>query len=148
MPLPQQQYKFLSAFNTGGMENGCTCDNCGRLIVNVVTITDANDNQYNVGEDCAVTLQGIKEDFDFNYNTLPIFQALKSFNAKVRKLEKSGTVYESWHEYAPKTGFYKQGGFIVNFQNPPTKGGSYWVNYPIEYLPIFQETIKNLSKNG
>lgn len=143
--LPQQKYKFLSAFNTGGIENGCTCDNCGRAIVNVVTIADTTGNQYNVGEDCAVTLQGIKEDFDFNYNTLPIFQALKAFNAKVRKATKEGCTLQQWHEYTPKTGFYKQGGFTVTFGNHPTQKGSFWLNYPLEYLPIFQTTLNNLS---
>ena len=144
--LPRQKYFFVSAFNTGGLENACSCDNCGRAIVNVVTIEDGKGNRFNVGEDCAVTLKGIKEDFDFNFYTLPIFTALKTFNAKVRKATKEGCAFKDWHEYAANKGAYKQGGFTVTFGNYPTQKGSFWVNYPIEYLPVFQKTLSLLQK--
>lgn len=143
--LPKQKYTFLSALNTGGIENGCTCDNCGRVITNVVTIEDGQKNRYNVGEDCAVTLQGIGEDFDFRFSTLPIFTALKGFNAKVRKAVKEGCFLKEWHEYQPNKGFFKQGGFSVTFGNYPTQKGSFWVNEPIEYLPIYRATLEKLA---
>lgn len=40
------------------LENGigCTCDNCGKLIANIATVKDENNNSYNIGFDCLETI--------------------------------------------------------------------------------------------
>ncbi len=40
---------------------GTCCDNCGKLIANLVFITDENNKNYTVGLDCAKTLTSLKE---------------------------------------------------------------------------------------
>ena len=49
-------YRFLHAFATGGIENGCPCDNCGKLLSQVAVVESAEGKQYQVGMDCAATL--------------------------------------------------------------------------------------------
>lgn len=36
--------------------NGCTCDNCGRLIANMVYVQHESGKRFNIGQDCAKTL--------------------------------------------------------------------------------------------
>ena len=35
---------------------GCTCDNCGKLIANIATVKNDNNNTFNIGFDCLETL--------------------------------------------------------------------------------------------
>lgn len=36
--------------------NGCTCDNCGKLIANIATVKNDNNDTFNIGFDCLETL--------------------------------------------------------------------------------------------
>lgn len=56
-------YKVLS-ITKGGIESGnaCSCDNCGRLIVNMASIQNQQGVKYIVGLDCVKKL--VKRGFD------------------------------------------------------------------------------------
>jgi hypothetical protein len=47
-------FDYAGTFEDGG---GATCENCGRLIVNIATLKDNEGHSYIVGLDCAETLQ-------------------------------------------------------------------------------------------
>lgn len=49
-------YKAVSFFHTGGIDNGCPCDNCGKMLSSVAVVQSGDGKQYNVGLDCAATL--------------------------------------------------------------------------------------------
>ena len=80
-----ENYTFVSAKYISILDGGgCTCDNCGKLISNIVTIKDGNNNFYNVGSDCAETLQSLQNDFNYFQNK-DCFNEGKQIRAKVQK---------------------------------------------------------------
>lgn len=68
--------------------NGCKCDNCNKLISNIVTIKDKDNNFYNVGSDCADTLQSLKEDLNY-FNNRDSFAEGKAVRAKIQRYIKN-----------------------------------------------------------
>ncbi len=56
--LPEGQYTHIKSTYISLIDGmGCTCDNCGRLIANLVTVKNEGENkQYIIGQDCAKTL--------------------------------------------------------------------------------------------
>ena len=84
-----KEYSFVSAKYISLVDgSGCSCDNCGKLIANIVIIKDAEGSHYNVGSDCATTLQSLQKDYNYFLNK-DIFSEGKSLRAKVNKLVKS-----------------------------------------------------------
>jgi hypothetical protein len=77
-------YDIVDSFNTGGLENAVCCDNCNRAIVNVAVIKNDKNKIFNVGVDCASTLNNLQ-----NFYFLDLeFKELKSILAKVNKAKK------------------------------------------------------------
>lgn len=75
-----QQYKIVSSRYTSLIDGdgGTTCDNCSRPISNIAVIVGQTDQvTYTVGMDCAATLAGIQDSFDFNYIHKANFQRAK-----------------------------------------------------------------------
>jgi hypothetical protein len=85
LPL-NDNYQIINSFYTGGIENGCPCDNCNKLIANVAVIKNNNGQVFNVGLDCASTLSKIQGLYDVEVE----FKELKSILAKINKFKKSG----------------------------------------------------------
>jgi hypothetical protein len=61
-----KDYKIINVFYS--KDNPTICDNCGRIITNIVVLEDNEKNIYNVGTECVKTinyfmnmLQGIRE---------------------------------------------------------------------------------------
>jgi hypothetical protein len=55
--LPEGIYRYVSSTYISIMDGmGCTCDNCGRLIANMVTVESDTSKKYIIGQDCAKTL--------------------------------------------------------------------------------------------
>jgi hypothetical protein len=80
-----KQYFFVTAKYISILDGGgCTCDNCDKLISNIVTIKDSNDNLFNVGLDCADTLQSLQNDFNYFQNK-DCFNEGKSLRAKIQR---------------------------------------------------------------
>ena len=79
-----QTYEILGSWHTDEM--GTCCDNCGRPISNIAQIEGGNDGRtYHVGMDCAGTLSGIQDSFDFEYVHKANFNTAKRVRAKIRK---------------------------------------------------------------
>lgn len=79
------QYKFVSAKYISIIDGGgCSCENCGKLISNMVTIEDANKKQFTVGSDCAETLQSLKSDLNYFQNKNS-FEEGKQMRAKIQR---------------------------------------------------------------
>lgn len=82
-----QKYTLIESYYLS-IENGCTCDNCGKIITNVAKVQGNDSKFYFVGLDCASTLTGIKGDFDFVYIHKANFNQAKQARAKVLKVIK------------------------------------------------------------
>ena len=87
-----ENYTIIDSFYTGGLENGCPCDNCGKLLANVATIKNSAGVTFNVGLDCAETLSNVNGLFEVK----AWFAEAKALRAKINKLVKTepATTYE------------------------------------------------------
>jgi hypothetical protein len=104
-------YELVESFYISLADGGCSCDNCGRLISNVAVVKDQKRNkQYSVGMDCAGTLTGIKDDFDFNFIHQSYFNDAKSARAAIKKMIKNGATEIKAKTFAAGEGFYKEEG--------------------------------------
>lgn len=56
--VPEGNYTKISAIYISLIDGtGCTCDNCGRLIANIVTVKNEETKKYyTIGQDCAKNL--------------------------------------------------------------------------------------------
>lgn len=54
------KYSIQESYYTE-LENGVTCDNCGKHITNCCIVKDKDSKVYTVGMDCAATLSGITD---------------------------------------------------------------------------------------
>lgn len=81
--LPVQNYTIVDGFST---DEKIPCDNCDRLLTNVVTVKGADGREYDVGIDCAATLSGISQS-DIEYWN-DAFKQSKSIRAKLNKYNK------------------------------------------------------------
>lgn len=130
-----ERYEIKRSYHTGGLENAQCCANCGRPIVEVAVVGDSQGNEHAVGMDCAETLSGVSSDFVFQTVHKAAFVDAKTFAAalrKARKLAPIGAVVVS--RYEPNTGYFKQGGFTVEFGSMETPG-HFWKNYPAHLYP-------------
>lgn len=85
-------YKFLHAFATGGVENGCPCDNCGKLLAQVAVIESAEGKQYQVGLDCAATLATV-DPYEFEPAEHLFKEAKKTRGYLTKDLKAYGAAY-------------------------------------------------------
>ncbi len=65
--------------------NGCTCDNCGKLIANIATIKNAG-TSYNIGFDCLDTI--LENNAILSNVDIKDYRAYKASLSKVMKLIK------------------------------------------------------------
>lgn len=80
-----ETYSFVSASYLSVLDGGGQCcANCNKLITNIITIKDSKDNSYNVGQDCAETLQSLQNDFNYFQNK-DCFDEGKQVRAKIQK---------------------------------------------------------------
>ena len=70
-------YRYASILNG----NGECCDNCGKLISNIVTVANATGKRYTIGTDCANTLLADKAAYLFE--VLPAFDEGKALRKKI-----------------------------------------------------------------
>lgn len=82
---------------------GCTCDNCGRLIANMVTVQHESGKYYTIGQDCAKTIMS-KDDNAIIDETMKYQTRLYK---KLAELNKAGKPYtlndKGWPCYPPET---------------------------------------------
>ena len=57
--------------------NGCICDNCGKLIANIATVKNDNNDTFNIGFDCLETL--LLNNNLLNGKSITEYQNFKSF---------------------------------------------------------------------
>jgi hypothetical protein len=81
--LPLDKTYSIVSSRHAGMEEGICCDNCNKPISNIAHIKDSDDNHYNVGLDCAETLSGIKDDFQFNFVHKSAFDVARALRKKL-----------------------------------------------------------------
>jgi hypothetical protein len=68
--------------------SGCTCDNCNKLIANMVFIVDENGKNYTVGLDCAKTLTSLnKTELEKHESNI---KAINRFHKKFNELIQYG----------------------------------------------------------
>lgn len=97
---------YLSLLDGGGT----ACQNCGKLITNMVTIVNQHGNKYIVGSDCAETL--VLDKLDFMLNVKNVFNEGKSIRAKILKKMKEKPVEDIYYYHNSRSGH-----FIVLRQN-------------------------------
>lgn len=72
-------YRLVSSFHTGGIENGVPCQNCGKLLSHVAVVANAAGESFQVGMDCAATLQTLNPfEFDKATDAFNIGKAVRS----------------------------------------------------------------------
>lgn len=60
--IPKGKYKLINSSYVSIMDGGgCCCDNCGRVIANIVTVQHESGKRFIIGVDCAETILGKKE---------------------------------------------------------------------------------------
>ena len=79
-------YSIVSTFYSD-LENGNCCHNCNKLITNIAEVKSERGTYY-VGMDCAETLSGIKENFDFEWIHKARFQEAKTARSRILKAKK------------------------------------------------------------
>jgi hypothetical protein len=123
-------YKIISYAYVSLIDgNGTCCDNCGKLISNMVTIENQNGVQYIVGNDCANTLTFEKWKLVFEIE--PAFDEGKSLRAKIIKGFKSNKFNQAY--------LYKTNRIILEY----TDGGNSMkkINYPEITIPYIKDLL-------
>lgn len=73
---------------------GTCCENCGKLISNIVTLENQRGEKFVVGNDCADTLTIDKSKMFFEVQ--PAFAEGKSLRAKIMKYFKNNTIVKAY----------------------------------------------------
>lgn len=135
-----QTYSLLETFYCE-LENGNCCENCGRPITNIAKVIGDNDKMIRyIGMDCAETLTGLNDSFDFNFVAKSAFQAAKSARAAIQKLIKKAAEQNTNLEIKIQTfkegeGYYKQAGsgwYSITPINGNMRDFRTWKQYPAE----------------
>lgn len=104
--IPVGNYSKISAVYISLIDGtGCICDNCGRLIANIVTVKNEDNNkQYTIGQDCAKTLFSDKENKEID-------REIKD-GIRLEKYEKEVAKRAVWNESynEVKALYYARGG--------------------------------------
>lgn len=114
--LPIQNYEIVDGYSLG--DDKAPCDNCNKLLTNVVVVKGQDGKEYFVGTDCAATLSGIStDDIDFWNDS---FKQSKSIRAKLNK----------WCKTIGSKDFY----FVVEYMDwGETRITTYWKDKPGKY---------------
>ena len=79
-------YTFISASYVPLMDGiGCTCENCGKLIANLVTVENESGKRFVIGSDCADTLTSLKSDVKWVLTGQYAFNEGRQLRAKIQK---------------------------------------------------------------
>ena len=115
------------------MDNGCSCDNCNKIIANIAVIKNENNEVYNVGLDCAETLTNLHG----LYNAQMQFAEAKGIRAKINKGKKEGQNITFENNC--------KGEIVVKFND----NSRLWLNrdFVAKYLPDYYRNILNPLKN-
>lgn len=112
--LKPGKYSLLSCTYIALVDSsGTCCENCGRLISNMATISDESDNQYIVGLDCAKTILE-KENYEVAKTEIA---KSKKISEKIKMLEIYGKPYVldptqgGWPCYPPET----RSGYMIKY---------------------------------
>jgi len=130
-------YNYLSLFEGGG----CPCDNCGKLITNMVTVACGDGKKYVIGTDCAKTLSGLNK--DLLKQTETHIGAIKRFYKKLSDLVKYGwnvVIKEDADSYQLFT--YSD----TDFMNRPTGGYYKFHGQTISKIKAHLPTIEKYLK--
>ncbi len=136
--LPLSQTYTITGYNYVPLidGDGTCCDNCGKLISNMVYVTDGNGGKFTVGNDCAKTLTIPQSDaFRLQVEIEAAFNEGKALRSKIQTNLKKGNI----------TGAYKweskDGGVFIVFLI--TRGGSSMqaVNYPGVSLTYIKDIL-------
>lgn len=79
-------YKLVRTYHTGGIENGVSCQNCGKLLTSVAVVVDEAAREHHVGLDCASTLATVNP-FEFD-SAAEAFSLGKKVRAAILKNSK------------------------------------------------------------
>lgn len=106
--LKERNLKFSNKYFYKSITRGsvidaqfCACDNCGKLITNMVHVLDAtNSINYTIGTDCAKNLANAKclynhprQDFNSDLSTLKDCERFATELNKGKKYENHGDIY-------------------------------------------------------
>lgn len=132
LPL-NDNYTIIDSYYTGGLENGCTCDNCNKPIANVAEIQNAKGIRFNVGMDCAKTLSNLQGLYSLECE----FAELKGLMAKVNKEKKENPITFE----------------IASNGSLGCKSGNNWIftkeiEYSKKYLRMYLNQVVNPEKIG
>lgn len=129
-------YTVVDSYYTGPMTDGggIICDNCSKLITNVVVLKDSKDKHHSVGTDCAKTLSNVNG----LYSVEQEFAEANGLRAKVRKQlkENKKVVFE----------VLSSGLVFANVDNHYIFRKEY--EFFNNYLPDFADKIINKQKIG
>ena len=136
------QYQMVESYYNGGIEGaGECCQNCGRFIANVAVV-ESKYGRFHIGMDCAETLTGIKDSFDFEYQHKARFQQAKGARAAIQKHLKNGLTNLTLKTFTDDQNFYKEVG-AGKWELEVRQGGHIWKQFPAEtwgkyVLPMIQ----------
>jgi len=101
LPL-DTRYTFVSAKYISVFDGGGCCENCGKIISNIVTVKSTEGRYYNIGSDCADTLTSLKEDVNYLLNGNPFAEG-KRIRAKLTTNYKKAAL-SGYHFYTSTDG--------------------------------------------
>ena len=87
-----QKYQVIDISYSDLENSACACDNCGKIISNITTIKNESGAIFNVGLDCAVTMQLYKNDQFFNILEAKKILARRARFVKWYKIKKRSTI--------------------------------------------------------
>ncbi len=106
LPL-NKRYIFVSAKYVSLIDGtGSTCENCGKLIANMITVKDEDGKQYVIGQDCAKTLTSLQKDVNYILSGNAGFEEGKRIRAKFQNHIKKGSISGAYFWTAKDGNFY------------------------------------------
>lgn len=139
-------YEIIGSRYTSIEDGGGCCENCGKAITNIAIIKSKEGRIYNVGMDCAATLSGIKDSFDFNYIHKANFATAKNARNQLLRMIKEDKIKSlQVKTFEDKNNFYKQLG-SGKWEVEIKSGGYNWKQYQagtwLDYvLPMIKDLV-------
>lgn len=130
-------YKYISSTYISLVDGGCTCDNCGKLIANLVTVENGSGKRFVIGSDCAETLTSLKNDFNWTLQGKYAFDEGKQLRAKLLKNIKAGKITSAY--------LYKSTDGLNYVVSKLSSGGSSMqqINFPETTLNYISELLES-----
>lgn len=113
--------------------NGTCCENCGKLISNIVTLENQKGQRYLVGSDCADTLTIDKSKMMFEVN--PAFSEGKRIRARIMKLFKNNSITRAYIFVS------KESNQFIVLQNKEGASSMQQIYYPEITLPYISSIL-------